>query len=128
MIWYCLNVSLILFRPFCSMLKYFCYHRIMFLFTIPRLPFWAHYLPFRMFFTFVSTFCSPFWVHLKRLYLHLIGCIFVTFFQCDQKKIAKCLSKLPKNDSTWKMIDFDTFTKIAYECGRFGQINCCQRL
>ena len=26
------------------------------------------------------------------------------------------------------MIDFDTFTKIAKECGRFGQIYCCQRL
>ena len=26
------------------------------------------------------------------------------------------------------MIDFDTFTKIAKECRRIGQINCCQRL
>ena len=26
------------------------------------------------------------------------------------------------------MINFNTFAKIAYECGRFGQINCCQRL
>ena len=25
------------------------------------------------------------------------------------------------------MIDFDTFTKIALECGRFGQINCCPK-
>ena len=33
--------------------------------------------------------------------------------QCDQKKIAKCLLKLPKNDLTRKMKDFDTFTKIA---------------
>ena len=33
--------------------------------------------------------------------------------QCDQIKIAKCLLKLPKNDLTRKMIDFDTFTKIA---------------
>ena len=33
--------------------------------------------------------------------------------QCDQIKIAKCLQKLPKNDLTRKMIDFDTFTKIA---------------
>ena len=33
--------------------------------------------------------------------------------QCDQKKIAKCLQKLPKNDFTRKMIDFDTFKKIA---------------
>ena len=26
------------------------------------------------------------------------------------------------------MIDFDTFTKIAKGCEKFGQINCCQRL
>ena len=26
------------------------------------------------------------------------------------------------------MIDFDTFTKIAWEWERFGQIDCCQRL
>ena len=30
--------------------------------------------------------------------------------------------------SCTKMIDFETFTKNAKECGRFGQINCCQRL
>ena len=23
-------------------------------------------------------------------------------------------------------MDFDTITKIAKECGRFGQFNCCQ--
>ena len=34
-------------------------------------------------------------------------------YQCDQKKIAKCLKTLPKNDFTRKMIDFDIFTKIA---------------
>ena len=45
--------------------------------------------------------------------------------QCDQIKIAKCLLKLPKNDFTRKMNYFDTFTKIAYECRKFGQINCC---
>ena len=33
--------------------------------------------------------------------------------QCDQQNIAQCLSKLPKNDFTRKMNDFDTFTKIA---------------
>ena len=33
--------------------------------------------------------------------------------QCDQIKIAKCLSKLPKNVFTRKMNDFDIFTKIA---------------
>ena len=36
--------------------------------------------------------------------------------------------KVAQNDFTGKLIDFNTFTKIAYECGRFGQINYCQRL
>ena len=44
------------------------------------------------------------------------------------EKNRKCLLKLPKNDITRKIMDFDTFTKIALECGRFGQINWCQRL
>ena len=35
------------------------------------------------------------------------------FKQCDQKKIAKFLLKLPKNGFTRKMNDFDTFPKIA---------------
>ena len=48
--------------------------------------------------------------------------------QCDQGKVAKCAKKLPKNDFTRKKIDFDTFPKIADECGRFRQINCCQML
>ena len=33
--------------------------------------------------------------------------------QCDQIKIAKCLQKLPKNDFTGKLNDFDIFIKIA---------------
>ena len=37
----------------------------------------------------------------------------VNWDQCDHKNIAKCLYKLPKNDFTRKMIDFDNFTKIA---------------
>ena len=32
--------------------------------------------------------------------------------QCDQKKIDKCLNKLPKNDYTRKIIDFNIFKKI----------------
>ena len=48
--------------------------------------------------------------------------------QCEQIKIVKCLYKLPKNGFTRKMNDFDTFTKIALEWGRLGQINCYQRL
>ena len=47
--------------------------------------------------------------------------------KCDQKKNRQ-MSKSCLNDFTRKMIYFNTFTKIAYECGRFGQINCCQRL
>ena len=34
-------------------------------------------------------------------------------FSVTRKKVAKCRQKLPKNDFTRKMIDFDTFTKIA---------------
>ena len=37
---------------------------------------------------------------------------FMAADQCDQKKIAKFLQNLPKNNFTRKMIDFDTFTKI----------------
>ena len=33
--------------------------------------------------------------------------------QCDQKKVAKCLKKVAKNDFTRKMTDFDKYTKIA---------------
>ena len=44
------------------------------------------------------------------------------------EKIAQRSIKVAKNDFTRKMIDFITFTKIAQECGRCGQINCCQRL
>ena len=48
--------------------------------------------------------------------------------QCDQKKSPNVYKSCPKNDFTRKVIDLETFTKIALECGRFGQINCCQRL
>ena len=39
--------------------------------------------------------------------------IYIGTGQCDQKKIDKCLQKLPKNDFTRKIIDFNNFTKIA---------------
>ena len=48
--------------------------------------------------------------------------------QCDQKKITKCLQKLPKNDFTRKMIILTPLQKLPENMGRFGQINCCQRL
>ena len=43
----------------------------------------------------------------------------LTCKQCDQKKIAKCLKKLPKNDFTRKMIAFYTFKK---NCLRMWEI------
>ena len=39
--------------------------------------------------------------------------LMVVASQCDQKKITKCLKKLPKLDFTRKMKYFETFTKIA---------------
>ena len=48
----------------------------------------------------------------KHIIIFLWGGAVATV-QYDQKKIAKCLQKLPKNDFTRKMIYFDTFTKIA---------------
>ena len=42
--------------------------------------------------------------------------------QCDQKKIAKCLQKLPKNDFNRKMIDFKTLYK---NCQRMWEIWTC---
>ena len=42
-----------------------------------------------------------------------------------EKKSPNVYKSCP-NDFTRKMIDFDTFTKIA--CGRFGKIICCQSL
>ena len=47
------------------------------------------------------------------IYRDMSNFIIYRDMQCDQIKIAKCLYKLPKNDFTRKMIDFDTFTKIA---------------
>ena len=51
----------------------------------------------------------------KILFGKVYHCLLYTLPESifDQKKIAKCLTKLPKNDFTWKITDFDTFTKIA---------------
>ena len=46
--------------------------------------------------------------HMRSIFL-----FYLSTRQCDQKKIAKSLPKLPKKDFTGKMKDFDTFTKIA---------------
>ena len=46
----------------------------------------------------------------------------------SQEKNRQMSIKVGQNDLTRKMIDFGTFIKTALECGRFGQINCCQRL
>ena len=42
------------------------------------------------------------------------------WWQCDQLKVAKCLSKLPKNDFTRKMKDFNTLQKWPKNVGNFG--------
>ena len=42
--------------------------------------------------------------------------------QCDQKKIAKCLQKLPKNDFTRKMIDLTPLQKMPKNVGDFGKL------
>ena len=47
--------------------------------------------------------------------------------KCDQKNRQMSI-KVALKRITRKMIYFDTFTKIAKECERFGKINCCQRL
>ena len=44
------------------------------------------------------------------------------------KKSPNVYKKLPKDDFTSKMKDFDNFTKIVKKCGKFGQNKCCQRL
>ena len=51
-----------------------------------------------------AVFLQP---HPLRVHTHLMVVVSVT-----RKKIAKYLFKLPKNDFTRKMIDFDSFTKI----------------
>ena len=63
------------------------------------------------------SFRRTLWNKFACLLLLLSSIPFKRFYalhvQCDQKKIAKCLEKLPKSDFTRKMNDFDTFTKIA---------------
>ena len=50
--------------------------------------------------------------HKIGYFVRLEGPKYVGRWQCDQK-IAKGLLKLPKNDFTRKIKDFDTFSKIA---------------
>ena len=59
---------------------------------------------------------------LTKLYTRQLISNYLDCDQCDQKKLPNVYKSCPK------MIDFDTFTKIASECGRFGQINCRQML
>ena len=51
-----------------------------------------------------------------------VGSIIIARRQCDQKKIAKCLQKLPKNDFTRKMIYFDTFKNCLRMCQIFVKL------
>ena len=44
------------------------------------------------------------------------------------KKLPNVYKSCPQKYFTTKIKEFDTFTKIAYACWRFGRINCCQRL
>ena len=48
--------------------------------------------------------------------------MFLTSEQCDQKKIAKCLWKLPKNYFTRETKDFDTFTKMPKNMEDLGKL------
>ena len=50
------------------------------------------------------------------------------FSSVTRKQSPNVYKSCPKNAFTRKIIDFDTFTKIAEDCERFGQIGCCQRL
>ena len=42
--------------------------------------------------------------------------------QCDQKKSPNVYKKLPKNDFTRKMINFDTVTKLPKDVGDLDKI------
>ena len=48
--------------------------------------------------------------------------------QRDQIKVAKCLFKLPKNDSTWKKKDFENLYKNCLKMCMIWAIYCCHRL
>ena len=67
-------------------------------------------MPFKM--TIHKEFKSP----IEKMYvlkIFALSYLVLCSYQCDQKKIAKCLQKLPRNYFTRKIIDFDTFTKVA---------------
>ena len=71
-----------------------------------------------------ATFYFNIWSHL------LLGGVILNERpnQCDQKKSPNVYKNCPRMISLEKWWIFDTFTKIAFECGRIGQINCCLRL
>ena len=56
------------------------------------------------------------WPPQKVSSLHLHG------VQCDQRKIAKCPKKLPKNNFTRKIKDFGTYTKKFKTVGDLGKL------
>ena len=45
-----------------------------------------------------------------------------SFIQCDQKKIAKCLKKLPKNYFTKKWMISTPLQKLYKNVGYFGKL------
>ena len=57
---------------------------------------------------------------MKKKQMH--GSFNDTTIQCDQKKIAKCLSKLPKNDYTRKIQTLTTLQKLPKNVGNFGKV------
>ena len=71
-----------------------------------------------------STVCSLFWVA-KLNNSHILQCIKNKEYwgrcKCNQKRIIKCLKKLPKNEFTRKMIDFNSFTKLPKNVGDLGK-------
>ena len=62
--------------------------------------------------------------------LFYVGSFGTTQFYVNQLLLCSVTRKKLPNvyKSCPKMINFETFTKIAWECERFGQINCCERL
>ena len=42
--------------------------------------------------------------------------------QCDQKKSSNVYKKLPKNDFTRRMIDFNTLQKLPWNVGDLGKV------
>ena len=60
--------------------------------------------------------------------MHLFNSCYLSSQSVWPDKNCQMSIKVAQNDFTRKMNYLYTFTKIALECGGFGQINCFQRL